>query len=125
MAEPYKEPKRFTTPGEFVRVVRYEWRTRHAWHGPLAASRGLWWVFVRRYACEMCNCGRRIGMEIGNTTWHADDELWNRVMGEPGWEERLGEYARYGVPGTRCTRCFTEIAEAKGIRLHWQPVRRD
>jgi hypothetical protein len=114
--------RRFTTFGEFVGVARYEWRMRRAWTTRLALLRGLWWTFARRYAHEICTCGRPVGQGIGSY-WRAPDVLWNEVAGWDGWEKDLGEYSYLGPPGTFCPRCFTERAETKGIHLHWVPER--
>lgn len=117
------DPKRYTNWSEFRRVVRFEWRTRRVWRNRRAALRGLWHSLVCRYACEICPCGHRVGDALGDTYWHASDELWNEVAGESGWEERAGDLAYLGVPGTLCPRCFTGRARAKGISVHWEPVR--
>ena len=115
------EIKRYTNLRELFGVLRFEWRTRRTWRNRRAMLRGLWWSLVRRYPCEMCPCGQPVGRAIG-TFWHAPDGLWNDVVGWPGWERQYGEMAYLGVPGTLCPRCFTERAEAKGIRLHWRPI---
>jgi hypothetical protein len=113
--------KRYQNPAEFAKVIRFEWRTRHSWRSRRAMLRGLWWSLVRRYPCEICPCGRPVGMELGDTWWHAPDELWNSVAGWPGWEDDMGEMAYLGPPGTLCTSCFTRCARKKGIHLHWIP----
>ena len=53
--------------------------------------------------------------------WHAEDSLWIDVMGYPGWRTQMGSMDYLGPPGTRCMRCFTELAEVKGISLYWEP----
>lgn len=98
---------RWSTPCELAGVIRYEWSVRRAWTSPMAAARGLWWTFVRRYAYETCVCGRRVAAGIGGTYWRAPDEMWERVVGSPA--------------GVLCPSCFTERAEASGLRLYWTP----
>jgi hypothetical protein len=115
------EHKRYTNARELRGVLRYEYRTRHLWNTKRAAIRAAWWWLIRRYPSEICLCGRPVGQWIGDTYWHADNALWNGVMGWPGWEQELGEYAYLGVPGTRCPRCFTERARKKGVHVHWEP----
>lgn len=98
--------RRYTSVREFVRVVRYEWRTRKAWRDWKAALRGTYWWLIRRYPCELCQgCGRRIMAHTGSW-WHADDDLWLDVHGSEA--------------GTLCPRCFTEDAKRKGISVYWQ-----
>lgn len=100
---------RYASPRELIGVARYEWSARRAWRSRRAALRGLWWWLVRRYACELCErCGRRVGMELGDTFWRAPDDLWMRVQGSEA--------------GTLCAACFTADAEAKGIHVYWMPV---
>ena len=92
---------------------------RWAWASKRAALRGLWWTFVRRYAYELCTCGRPVSR--WTNYWSAENSLWADVMGRPGWQEEMGEHAYLGPPGTRCPRCFTELAAAKDISLYWEP----
>jgi hypothetical protein len=111
--------KRYRNLRELRGVLGYEWRTRRSWVSKRAALRGLWWGLVRRYPCELCTCGRPVSRHTHY--WHAEDWLWEDVMGWPCWWEQLGEHAYLGPPGTRCPRCFTELAELKGIHVHWEP----
>lgn len=104
------DDKRYSTVGEFLLLCRYEWRTRKAWRNWKAAARGLYWSFIRRYPCEICEgCGRRVMAHTGSW-WHAPDELWERVRGanKPA--------------GSPCPTCFTKEAERAGIHIYWQPV---
>lgn len=79
----------------------------------MAALRGLWWTFVRRYAYETCTCGRPVAHNFylvngePRSYWRAPDEMWEHVMGSPH--------------GVLCPSCFTERAEAKGLRIYWTP----
>jgi hypothetical protein len=113
--------KRYTNLRELRGVMRYEWGARQAWRSKRAALRGLWWWLVRRYPSEICPCGRPVSRGIGGTYWSATNDLWAQVMGWPGWREQMGDWAYLGPPGTRCPRCFTELARAKGISLFWEP----
>ncbi len=113
--------KRYTNLRELCGVIGYEWRTRKAWRTRRAALRGLYWWLIRRYPCELCqDCGRRVSADTN--WWHAPDELWNGVMGRPGWEEQYGDHAKYGVGGTVCPACFTARARTKGICVYWSPA---
>jgi DNA-directed RNA polymerase subunit RPC12/RpoP len=52
---------------------------------------------------EHCaTCGR------GYMLWHSPDPLWQELIGHYG--------------GTRCPRCFDELATERGITLVWTPV---
>lgn len=81
--------------------------------------RSLWGDLVLGQYRERCGDCCRLVAEV----WYADNELWNAVMGEPGWEERAGECAYLGVPGTLCRRCFKAKAKARGIRVATRMVR--
>ena len=102
--------RRFSTLHELREVIHYEWSVRHAWTSRRAALRGLYWTFVRRYAYEVCTCGRRVGVGIGGHSWWAPDALWLKVMPSHS--------------GVLCPSCFTERAEAKGLWLYWAPCER-
>lgn len=91
----------------------------------LTGIRAFWWRRIRRYAYEICqSCGRPVGKGIGGTYWRAPDEIWAAVAGWDGWDRDCGELAYLGPPGTMCPRCFTESADALGIRISWKAVTR-
>lgn len=101
--------KRYATPQELWGVLRFEYRHRKAWRSRPAMLRGLWWSFVRRYPCELCeSCGLPVGSFV-DSTWHADDSLWEEVHGPHG--------------GVLCPPCFTRDARTAGVKLVWRPVR--
>lgn len=106
-----RSTRRYSTMREFRKVAIFEWSVRHVWDSWRAATRGTWWWLIRRYPTELCTCGRPVSKWIGETWWHAEDDLWLAVKGNMG--------------GTLCPRCFTLRAAAKGISLRWQPVREE
>lgn len=76
--------------------------------GVLAELRRWYWIFVRRYAFEVCNrCGRPVG-RCTDSWWSADDELWMTVNG--------------GFAGVMCPPCFTRACRARGIHVYWRPI---
>src|ERR1035437_700379 len=90
-----------------------------------ALTRAIYHTLIRGCETEMCqDCGRPVKHSLDGY-WRASDELWNTVVGEPGWREQLGEYAYLGVPGTLCPRCFYEEAERRGLRVAWLAVSAD
>jgi hypothetical protein len=71
----------------------------------LALARDLWLVLVLRHYSETCQvCGRRYDL----SSWVASTEMYVAVKGNGG--------------GTFCPRCFTDMANAKGLRILWTPV---
>lgn len=73
-----------------------------------AAARRLYWIFIRRYECEICQaCGRPVGRCTGSW-WEADDAMWAHVVGNP--------------QGVLCPPCFTAKADEAGVPVHWKVV---
>jgi hypothetical protein len=63
-----------------------------------------WVVWHLTIITEVCwDCGAQVGLY-----WHASDELWALVMGEPG--------------GLLCVRCFDRRAWDQGRLLRWEPI---
>jgi len=69
----------------------------------------MYWWKIRRYDSELCHeCGRPYYSSIGDTWWHADDGLWNKITGGPD--------------GLLCPPCFTRKCNELGILIYWEPV---
>lgn len=70
--------------------------------------RRLYWIFVRRYAYEICNhCGRPVGRSTGSY-WLADDALWESINGRS--------------EGVMCPPCFTAAGQQSGLWIAWKAV---
>lgn len=88
---------------------RYGWRwiLSYLQRGAIIpALRQVYWVYVRGYDGEACDCGRPYPW------WHASDDLWREVY------ERGHAYRG----GLCCVNCFDKRARRLGIVLQWQPV---
>lgn len=80
-------------------------RERH-WPAPLHVHARRWyWIFLRRYECEICHaCGRPVGHCTGSW-WSADNALWQAMTGRE--------------QGVLCPPCFVEVAREKGVHVYW------
>jgi hypothetical protein len=92
--------------------ARAEWKRHHdyaleafGWGAQLSR---FYWIFVRRYAYEICDrCGRRVGAANGSY-WCATDSLWGRVEGDEA--------------GVDCMACFARLAVLRGTHVWWLAV---
>lgn len=86
---------------------RVLWITRRAiFASRRARVRGFWHFIVRGYRYEICmRCGAPVGPHTGSW-WRAPDELWERVIGDPG--------------EVVCPPCFTRQADELGIPVRWE-----
>lgn len=88
-------------------AIRYALREKnyHPRHDRLAKLRALYWILVRRWETEICNC---CGRPVGVVWWCFDQKLWDHVNGGEG--------------GTLCIRCFDRMARPIIQWLEWMPV---
>ena len=77
------------------------------WPAPaIVHARRWYWIFVRRYAYEICSaCGRPVG-RCTDSYWTADDALWIEIMGSE--------------QGVLCPPCFTGVCRERGVHVYWK-----
>lgn len=90
-------------------ILKARWLLREAKFASRAAkARAFYWYLIRRYECEICmDCGRRVGVHTGSW-WHADEALWEVIVGDPS--------------AVMCPPCFTLRGDDLGIAVKWVAV---